>query len=666
MYTGLTAEPLLRVIADHGDAGDGVDAALELAWRLRIRDRERSAALVRRAVRASKDAGARAAVFALRSRPPTRATEVLDLAARPDLDPLWSLRALVVGSDRLLDSLAPRQVEALVDATRERVGRARGLAGPGDLQAVENMLGRVCMMSTALRADAVAHYERAAVLSRLAGEDAAEAINLVNAASVLGLLRDPAGALERYLKALEIRERGEVQPRVLSFIHGNVAILYWRMGSLDDALAHAVEAVEVGRRAEPRTLLLHALASCARIRLTRGELGDAERDLVELSNLAETDGGSGHGQVAATLLALTCLLSGQPGRALEILDDAAPVEHDDGVLERGRVRVRALCALKRRDEALAVVEARPDLILGVDDPLHEAVVDLHVANLRAAGREGDAVDLLLQRVHRLQQAPRQAGRTRMAALARDVELRTARARADDASAHARDLQRRLQRAQRLESFGQLAAGLAHDFNNTLTVVATTADTLADEPDADARREAVQALHRAVEQASTVTRRLLTIARKSEVHLARIDLAAHLRDLRGVLQAGVGSHRLVLETDVPAVARVDADLLDQALLNLVINARDAMVEPGVVTVAVHHGAHRVRLSVSDTGTGIASADLERIFDPFFSTKGDAGTGLGLAMVWGIVQQLGGDVSVESAVGSGTTFTLDLPAVQERPT
>ena len=664
MFSGLTTEPLLHRSLTSEQPSERVDAVLELAWRLRIREVERCRQLVADA-RPHPEAAGRVAVFELRDRPPTDAAQVLALARRADLDALWSLRGLVVGVDRLIDGLAAPDAEALEQAVRDAFADAAGLMAPDDMQAVENMLGRVAMLFPARRIEAVEHYEQAAAFSALAGDSTTMAINLVNAASTRGLLDDPSGALECYLRALEAAGGGDAPPRVLAFVHGNIANLYQSLGGLSEANQHAEKAVDVARRCDQRYLLLHSLAVRARVCLTLGSLPAAEAAISELAHLAaRADDLAGHRSVAQTLRAQWLIQNGRPVEALASLEPASSAELPDEAIAREMVRIQALTSLGRHAEAVACMQPITEQALRTQDPLHDGILDGHVDNLRVLGQHDAAIDFLVARTHVLQSEPRRLARVRMAALTRDVEIRAARASADDANALARGLQAQLLRAQRLESFGQLAAGLAHDVNNTLTVVLAAADILGHLPEGADRSDTLHTLHQAVGQATSLTKRLLAIARQSELSLAEVDLGKHLPEVLGVLQTAAGSCAVKLElTPTPAVL-IDPNLLDQALLNLVLNARDAMGERGDIVVATRSVRHRVYLSVSDEGSGIAPSDLQRIFDPFFSTKGDAGTGLGLAMVWGIAQQLGGDVSVDSEVGHGTTFTLELPVSPHR--
>jgi signal transduction histidine kinase len=658
VITGLTPRTQLTELVESSARDERLAAQLELAWRLRLREPERSRGMVE-AVRSEVAAAGRVALFDLRRSPPPDADAVRAMARRDDLDALWSLRAMVVGADRLIDRLAAHDASALADEVRTAVERADGLCGPGDLQAVENMLGRVCALFPARKHQAVVHYERAAELAELAGEHTATAICLVNAGGTRHELGDPSGALSTYLRALEVAEHHDAPPRVLSFVHGNIAILYRELGASEEATRHVSRAVSVGRRCDSTHLLRHALAVQARVALATERHELALQSIDELTALSHgTDDGLLH--VADTLRALCRLVAGHPREALADLDAAPVVTHPDGVMERTWVRARALTRLGHTRQAVDCLEPVIDDLLGATDPVLDGVFEEHVGNLRSLGRHDDAIDLLLRRTAQLQAEPRRSARLRLESLARDVELRSARASADDASAQAERLQTQLRRAQRMESFGQLAAGLAHDFNNALTIVLTAADQLEFAESPLEHAQTLEVLRKAVDQAATLTRRLFAIARKSDLSLQRIELASHLRELMPVLQAAADGRRVRLDVSGHPTVEADPGALDQVLLNLVINARDATGPAGLITLEARDTAHRVQLSVADDGAGIAPADLHRIFDPFFSTKGSKGTGLGLAMVWGIAQQLGGDVSVDSEPGRGTRFTLDLPA------
>lgn len=243
----------------------------------------------------------------------------------------------------------------------------------------------------------------------------------------------------------------------------------------------------------------------------------------------------------------------------------------------------------------------------------------------------------------------------------------------------RHLEAQLRQAQKMEGIGQLAGGVAHDFNNILSVMLMQAELVAMLPNLPA--EALEGLHQiraAAERAANLTRQLLLFSRKQVMQRRALDLNEVVTGLAKMLQRIIGEDiRLQLNLNPrPLVAVADAGMLDQVLMNLVVNARDAMPEGGKLVIetlertfsstevtampGASPGRH-ICLRVSDTGSGIAPENLSRIFEPFFTTKEPGkGTGLGLATVFGIARQHGGWVSVESELGKGTAFEVFLPA------
>jgi PAS domain S-box-containing protein len=244
----------------------------------------------------------------------------------------------------------------------------------------------------------------------------------------------------------------------------------------------------------------------------------------------------------------------------------------------------------------------------------------------------------------------------------------------------RDLEQNLRQAQKMEAVGRLAGGVAHDFSNLLAVILGWSDMLVrDLPAGDARlRESADGIIEAAHRAVGVTRQLLTLSRKKLLRPEVLALNKVVKDLGKLLGPAIGERielRTTLEEGLwPVIA--DSDQLAQVLLNLAVNARDAMPDGGPLLVTTANvelkarapdlglGAGRyVTLSVKDGGVGISEEVRARLFEPFFTTK-DHGTGLGLATVYGIVHQAGGAIRVESRPGAGTIFTVFLPAADER--
>jgi two-component system, cell cycle sensor histidine kinase and response regulator CckA len=230
-----------------------------------------------------------------------------------------------------------------------------------------------------------------------------------------------------------------------------------------------------------------------------------------------------------------------------------------------------------------------------------------------------------------------------------------------------ELEARLVQAQRLESVGQLAGGVAHDFNNLLSVILTCVNFAARELPADNPvREDVEEIGRAADRAAALTRQLLTFSRREVVSPQIVDVSALVRDLERLLNRTLSERvalRISCGPDVVPVL-IDPRQLEQVLVNLAVNARDAMPEGGTLSIAVGGTDGGARITVADDGVGMAPEVRERAFEPFFTTKeAGEGTGLGLATVHGVVTDAGGTIDIGSEIGAGTVVTIFLPAAAE---
>jgi signal transduction histidine kinase/ActR/RegA family two-component response regulator len=246
------------------------------------------------------------------------------------------------------------------------------------------------------------------------------------------------------------------------------------------------------------------------------------------------------------------------------------------------------------------------------------------------------------------------------------------------------LEMQLRHAMKMEAVGRLAGGVAHDFNNLLTAIRSYADLLiADTPEWDSKRQDLIEIRKASERAAALTSQLLAYSRKQMLQPRVLDTREVLTDLEGMLKRILGEDtalRLDVAPDVWSV-KVDRGQLEQVIVNLTVNARDAMPQGGTVRVSalndtLEHpvetrlgevpAGQYVSISVTDTGVGMDAKIQSQVFEPFFTTKPmGQGTGLGLSTVHGIVAQSGGHVTVQSAPGQGTTFTVYLPRVLETP-
>jgi signal transduction histidine kinase len=242
----------------------------------------------------------------------------------------------------------------------------------------------------------------------------------------------------------------------------------------------------------------------------------------------------------------------------------------------------------------------------------------------------------------------------------------------------RALQAQLLQSQKMEALGRLAGGVAHDFNNVLTVIEGYGELLSDRfAPGDPDRSLVDEIRKAAEHAASLTRQLLSFSRRVVVDVQILDLNARIAQSEEMLRRLAGEDVELVVDLQPGLGRVrvDAAKLDQVLLNLVVNARDAMPRGGRIAIetadveldgsdaACHpelHPGPYVRVTVRDGGEGIDPEVMPRIFEPFFTTKDQGkGTGLGLSTVYGIVKQFSGSVAARSESGLGATFEVYLP-------
>ena len=285
------------------------------------------------------------------------------------------------------------------------------------------------------------------------------------------------------------------------------------------------------------------------------------------------------------------------------------------------------------------------------------------ARLRGRGREPIAVVLTAARDAADRERP-----ARLRWTLRDIS------RAKEAEEALHESEEQLRHAQRLEAVGRLAGGIAHSFNNLLAAMAFQCELLGERlPEGDERRTNLEEIQKAGERAATLARQLLAFGRRQVLQPRRLCLNDVIHELEPMLRRTIGEH-ISLETRLAgSCGAIHADLgqVEQVILNLVVNARDAMatggslvLETGEVEVAAGDGelppGRYVRLAVADSGQGMGPQVLDKLFEPFFTTKERGkGTGLGLATVHGIVHQSGGRIRVESTLGEGSRFTVFLP-------
>lgn len=233
---------------------------------------------------------------------------------------------------------------------------------------------------------------------------------------------------------------------------------------------------------------------------------------------------------------------------------------------------------------------------------------------------------------------------------------------------AETLRQQLLQAQRLSSVGELASSIAHEFNNILTTIINSAKLGSRNPDVQEKQQAFERIIKAGQRAAAIAAGMLGYARKSGTHRQRTDIARLVEEVLILTEKDLAKHRVAVETKFHArpVAWVLPGQIEQILINLIINARQAMPNGGRLRIEVRENAEAdtVEIKVSDTGVGIPPEQLRVIFEPFFTTKqpdeyGRGGTGLGLSVCRQIIEQHHGRIRVESIVGKGSTFTVKLP-------
>ena len=323
------------------------------------------------------------------------------------------------------------------------------------------------------------------------------------------------------------------------------------------------------------------------------------------------------------------------------------------------------------DGSVHWVETRARIVRGIDgSPKSLVGVSLDITARKIAEIEREA--LLSQLA---------SERTALAELTATLEQRVGERTSDllKEVAAREKAQEQLRQAQKMETIGQLTGGVAHDFNNLLMAVMGNLELLRKRvPDDPRLHRLIDGALQGAERGASLTQRLLAFARQQDLNPVPVDLAGLIRDMIELLERSLGP-RVALRLDIPddlPLARIDANQLELAILNLVINARDAMPDGGAIDIKLAKqrvirnpalkSGHYLRLSVVDNGRGMNAEVLKKAIEPFFSTKPlGKGTGLGLSMVHGLAVQLGGALELSSTVGRGTRVHLMLPMATDAP-
>jgi signal transduction histidine kinase len=215
--------------------------------------------------------------------------------------------------------------------------------------------------------------------------------------------------------------------------------------------------------------------------------------------------------------------------------------------------------------------------------------------------------------------------------------------------------------EKMVAIGQLAAGVAHEVNNPLGGMRNCVKSLQEDPDNAERRERYLGLiDKGLQRIGQIVSQLLNFSRKEPLRLHKVKIDDLIRECFELLDYQLKNITLTLDLNLPEPHLVDAEALKQALLNIGLNAAQAMPEGGALTVTSKETGDHVILSITDTGAGMEPGDLDHIFEPFFTTKGQGeGTGLGLSVSFSLVKRMGGNISVDSGRNMGSTFTIEIP-------
>jgi len=338
-------------------------------------------------------------------------------------------------------------------------------------------------------------------------------------------------------------------------------------------------------------------------------------------------------------------------------------EHIFGYAEQ-EVMGRSLMMLIAEPDRAGYIAAKPM-------PDREDLAFGHTVEVTGIRKDGSAFPIEVSLA-----ASRGAATVTLTAVVRDVSERK---QVEDAL---RQREEQLRQSQKMEAIGRLAGGVAHDFNNLLMAIQGYAELLVQTlPEGDERRQDAEEILKAAERAAGLTKQLLAFSRRQVITQQAVALDQLVDSTRNMLQRLIGEDIQLVTHVWPGLTPVLADRtqLEQILINLIVNARDAMPAGGTISielrnieldsvgVVAHPGLQPddyVEMAVSDTGTGMDAATAAHIFEPFFTTKeGGKGTGLGLATVYGIVQQSGGAIEVQSQIGHGTTFYIYLPCATD---
>lgn len=414
-----------------------------------------------------------------------------------------------------------------------------------------------------------------------------------------------------------------------------------------------------------------AIANIERVLTGKHSRGPSEYSLLR------QDGSRFHGLVSSTVISLEDGKSGMTG----VVVDLSKIRYDDSY------RAQLVAAVEQSTEAMMITDniariqyANPAL-LRITGTKRESLIGKLPFALVKAKEEKEGYAMLCKALqsgeiwHGMIEGRREDGKiykldTNVSPVRGDsgAVINSIAVMRDVTYEH--ELEARYQHSQKMEAIGRLAGGIAHDFNNLMTAIAGYAELILDTFDKDdSRRNDLKEITDAVDRASSLTGQLLTFSRKQAIQPKPTDVKKTIAAMRAMLRRLLGEDidiDLYLEENLPLVY-IDPVQIEQIMMNLAVNARDAMPGGGTLSVHVTREGRFVFLDVRDTGEGMDDETLSRIFEPFFTTKlSGEGTGLGLSTVYGIVEQNNGEIKVESKPGLGARFLIKFPVIDAAAT
>jgi signal transduction histidine kinase/ActR/RegA family two-component response regulator/Flp pilus assembly protein TadD len=497
----------------------------------------------------------------------------------------------------------------------------------------------------------------------------------INLGSVYKAMDDPRTSLDFFAQGLEICEANDMQQAIAS-THSEIGHAEGMLGRLENARESLLHGLEMFEQLTDTKGAADTLVRLGDLEMKAGDIDKAltyYQESIDAYSQLEDE----HGTIEAMLGKATGLIRGNPKGALKVLQsvrERASGHSNLSQLHRlHQLLSEAYEKVGDAEKALASYKEQHRLELEIrSERTQKRLQSLKMSNeVDRAHKEAEIYRLQTQELSRSKEELEELVRKRTQELESEIRVRQL---SED---FRRQLEMEFGRDQRLASLRELAGGIAHDFNNVLTVITGNAEMARLETDPEAIHERVDALLKAAANGAALTGQLLAFSRHKPIRREPVDIGKVVRETTTMLKRTMG-RRVTVDMELPEdplFVLGDKQQLQQVVMNLVLNARDAVEEGGTITVSTSQPAlNRIKvpanrspaesgyvmLAVSDDGTGIPREIQDRIFDPLFTTKESGeGTGLGLSVVHGIVTQLDGWIDIQSEVGAGATFNIYLP-------